>query len=97
MSSMVWLAAGWSTKLMRSIFLERSKPRYSARQGVPAGTGLTALALQGPGATEEFLKLPTASEKKPTVLRPPRFCALLATMAPRPKLLLLGSGSALGS
>src|SRR4051794_11461426 len=77
-------AAGWSTLLIRSIFFERSKPRYSAVQAWPAGIVLVALWSHGPRETEEFLKLPPASAKKPTVLRPPRVVPLAATMAPAP-------------
>src|SRR5690242_20662484 len=79
-------AGAWSTLLMRSIFLERSKPRYSARQlGWPA-VAAPAVWSHGPSWTDEFLKLPPASEKKPTVFRPPSDWALPATIAPAPPL-----------
>ena len=73
--SIDWVEFGWSTKLIRSIFFDRSNARYSATHGgvgSPGVTGLnTALTSHGPNATEEFLKLPPASAKNPTVFRPP--------------------------
>jgi hypothetical protein len=48
-----------------------------------AGVAVAVLS-QGPSATDDALKLPPASAKKPTVFRPPRFWALPATMRPAP-------------
>src|SRR3954451_4344984 len=69
---------------MRSIFLERSKPRYSASQPCWPADLAPAVWSHGPSWTDEFLKLPPASEKKPTVFRPPSVWALLGTMVPAP-------------
>src|SRR4051794_866773 len=70
------------TLSMRSIFCERSKPRYRALQS--AAGAVAAVASHGPSATEEFLKLPPASEKNPTVFRPPSSSPLPVTIAPLP-------------
>src|SRR4051812_21078794 len=86
--SIDWVALGWSTKLIRSIFFDRSNAMYSPTHGgvgSPGFTGLkTALTSHGPSATEEFLKFPPASAKKPTVFRPPTTKPEAGTIAPRP-------------
>src|SRR6478672_6459659 len=83
--TMLCEAIGWSALLMRSIIFERSKARYSALQPA-ASVAAVAVALlsHGPSATDDTLKLPALSAKKPTVFRPPSGVALPGTMRPRP-------------
>ena len=57
---------------------------YSARQFAWPAVFAPAVRSHGPSGPSEFLKLPPASAKKPTVFRPPRACALPATIAPAP-------------
>jgi hypothetical protein len=71
--------------LIRSIFCDRSKPRYKAVQVVPAVFAPTVWS-HGPNDTELFLKFPPASAKNPTVFNPPNVVPLPATIAPAPAL-----------